>query len=200
MLTDRFRSFAGLLSFLAGAFLPLPSAAFEGFSVTAKSDGHAVSVHAHALVKAPHALIWATLTDYDHLAEFIPGMASSKVLERRGPTAVVEQHGSAGFLFFSYDIEVVVASTEYKPEKIEVTVLKGNLKQLNGHYRVRRGKESGTYVLEWLGTIEPALSMPSFLGVPLIRGNIEDQFRGMVTEIERREALRQAAAAGGVKP
>jgi len=200
MLTGQIRLFARLLPWLAGLALPGTCAAAEDFSVTAHAEGQAVSVHARALVKAPHALIWSTLTDYDHLSEFIPGMASSKVLERRGPTAIVEQHGSAGFLFFSYGIEVVVASTEFKPEKIEVTVLKGNLKQLNGFYRVRRGKESGTFTLEWLGTIEPALSMPAFLGVPLIRGNIEDQFRGMVTEIERREALRQAAAAGESKP
>ena len=60
-----------------------------------------------------------------HLADFIPGMASSKVLERRGPPAVVEQLVSAVFLFFCYAIDLVAASTEFKPLKIEVTMLQG---------------------------------------------------------------------------
>ena len=51
-------------------------------------------------------LVWQTLTDYGRLAEFIPGMRSSRVVERHGAVAVVEQAGEAGFLFFTFPIEV----------------------------------------------------------------------------------------------
>ena len=58
----------------------------EQVSVEASRHGTAVAIKARATIKAPYTLIWQTLTDYDHL-EFIPGMAKSHVIERRGNTA-----------------------------------------------------------------------------------------------------------------
>jgi ribosome-associated toxin RatA of RatAB toxin-antitoxin module len=163
----------------------------EQVSVEASRQGAAVAIEARATIKAPYALIWQTLTDYDHLSEFIPGMITSHVVERRGSAAIVEQTGKAGFLFFTYPIEVVVESREEPPAFIGMRVLKGNLKQLDGGYRIERaGYKDDEFVLRWSGIIEHPVSLPFFITVPLMRANISDQFRAMVKEIERREALR----------
>jgi hypothetical protein len=50
------------------------------------------------------------------------------------------------------------------------------------------------YVLYWSGTIERPALLPPFISVPLMRANIADQLRGMVEEIERREASRMRGA------
>ena len=171
--------------------------AAEGLVVVAEAQGSAVSVDIRATVTAPHAVVWSTLTDYGHLSEFIPGMQSSKITERRGPTAIVEQRGEAGFLVFSYGIDVVVASTEHHPDTIEIRVLKGNLKRLEGRYQVERGEKEGTWTVRWVGLIEPSLSLPQFLNVRLIRGSLVDQFRGMIDEIERRDVVRRTASSKG---
>ena len=171
--------------------------AADGLVVHAEPRGPAVAIDVRATVAAPHALIWSTLTDYGHLAEFIPGMQSSKITERRGATAIVEQRGEAGFMVFSYGIDVVVASTEHHPDTIEVRVLKGNLKRLDGRYQVERGEKEGTWVVSWVGLIEPSLMLPQFLNVRLIRGSIVDQFRGMIDEIERRDVVRRTALTKG---
>jgi len=171
--------------------------AAEGLVVVAEAQGSAVSVDIRATVTAPHAVVWSTLTDYGHLSEFIPGMQSSKITERRGPTAIVEQRGEAGFLLFSYGIDVVVASTEHHPDSIEIRVLKGNLKRLDGRYQVERGEKEGTWTVRWVGLIEPSLSLPQFLNVRLIRGSLVDQFRGMIDEIERRDVVRRTASSKG---
>lgn len=171
--------------------------AAEGMVVAAEARGSAVSVDIRATVTAPHPVIWSALTDYGHLSEFIPGMQSSKITERRGSTAIVEQRGEAGFLVFSYGIDVVVASTEYHPDTIEIRVLKGNLKRLDGRYHVERGEKEGTWTVRWVGLIEPSLSLPQFLSVRLIRGSLVEQFRGMIDEIERRDVVRRTASAKG---
>lgn len=163
--------------------------AADHFAVSAEPRGTAVAVDARATLAVPYGVIWGTLTDYGRLAEFIPGMQSSRIAERRGATAFVEQHGKAGFFPFSYGIDVVVASTEESPGTIEMHAIKGNLKQLSGHYRVDSGGKDGTWVLRWIGLIEPMLPVPHFFGVPIIRDNIAEQFRGMVDEIERRALL-----------
>lgn len=189
-----------ILALIAPAPLLLAAgvaAAAEGMVVVAEARGSAVSVDIRATVSAPHAVIWSTLTDYGHLAEFIPGMQSSKITERRGSTAIVEQHGEAGFLVFSYSIDVVVASTEHHPDTIEIRVLKGNLKRLDGRYQVERGEKEGTWTVRWVGLIEPSIPLPQFLNVRLIRGSLVDQFRGMIDEIERRDVLRRTASSKG---
>ncbi len=150
-----------------------------------------MAINAQATLKAPHALIWATLTDYDHLAGFIPGMTASRVIERRsGGLIIVEQTGAVGLLFFSYPIAVTVESREEPPAFIGIRALKGNLKQLEGAYRIEKvaGKDD-EFVLRWSGLIEPSVAVPFFISVPLMRSNISHQFHGMVSEIERRAAL-----------
>lgn len=169
--------------------------AADDFVVEAQARGSAVAVDARATLSVPHAVIWATLTDYNRFADFIPGMRRSRITERRGPVVIVEQQGEAGFFIFSYDITVVVATTEHPPDVIEINALSGNLKRLEGRYRIESGTTPGMLVLRWTGLIEPAISLPAFIGVPLIRSNIEDQFRGMIDEIERRDALRRMRAA-----
>jgi ribosome-associated toxin RatA of RatAB toxin-antitoxin module len=154
--------------------------------VQAKRAGHAVAVEARATLKAPPELIWATLTDYDHLAEFIPGLRTSRLIGRRGPAAIVEQHGEAGFFIFSYGIDVTVESAEYPPNLIRIHVISGNLRQLDGAYKLAPGEREGTWLLTWSGVIEPSLPVPSFVAVSLMRSNVKAQFSGMVDEIERR--------------
>lgn len=168
----------------------------EQVSVEASRHGTAVAIKARATIKAPYTLIWQTLTDYDHLSEFIPGMAKSQVIERRGNTAIVEQAGEAEFLFFTYPIEVVVEALEEPPAYIGIRVLKGNLKQLDGGYRIEKtGHSDDEFVLRWSGIIEPSTSLPVFITVPLMRATVSDQFRGMVKEIERRQTSRAAKSA-----
>ena len=178
--------------------LMLPAAwnarAAEDISVESIRRDDALEVVCRATIDAPLDLVWQTLTDYDHLADFIPGMRSSQVVERRGSTVVVEQIGEVRFLFITYPIEVTLASTGRPPYTLEVSVVKGNLKRLDGAYRIEP-QGPGRVLLTWNGTIE-ALLMPPLIGEMLMRSNVEDQFRGMVREIDRREALRREKERG----
>ena len=188
------------LAGLAGVLFCSATSAADDLTVQAKRAGHAVAVEARATLTAPADLIWSTLTDYDHLSDFIPGMRASKIIGRRGPAAIVEQQGDAGFLIFSYAINVVVESAEYPPNLIEIHVVSGNLRQLDGAYRLTAGEEGGTWVLSWSGLIEPTLPVPSFLTVDLMRRNVEAQFSGMVAEIERRQTAPEVAEASRSEP
>jgi len=176
------------------ALLLLPLAAggalADNVSVETQRRDGALQVICRAQLDVPAELAWQTLTDYDHLADFVPGMQSSRVISRKGPLSVVEQVGAARFLFISVPIEVTLASTEHPPDTIEARMTKGNLKRLEGVYRIEP-QAGGRVQVSWNGLIE-AESMPPLIGELLMRSAIEDQFRGMVREIERREALRHA--------
>jgi hypothetical protein len=161
----------------------------QDVAVDTQRRGNALAISARATIRAPLSLIWRTLTDYDHLAEFIPGMKRSRLVERRGGTAIVEQIGEARFLVFHYPIDVVLESKEHYPRTIGVRVLAGNLRQLAGAYRI--DTVSGApdeFVLRWQGIIEPDIALPLFITAPGLRGTVTDQFVGMVREIERRQS------------
>jgi ribosome-associated toxin RatA of RatAB toxin-antitoxin module len=156
--------------------------------VKAQVEGGAVRIVASALLRASPAVVWQTLTDYDHLGAFIPGMVTSKVVDRRGVAAIVEQTGEASFLLFSYPLDVTVSSEEYPPYSIRIHALKGNLRRLDGGY-VIVPRADGAIELHWRGVIEPDIFLPALVTKPLLRSVVEAQFRGMVTEIQRRSDL-----------
>ena len=162
----------------------------QNVTLDAQLQGNALAVSAHATIRAPLPVIWHTLTDYDHLADFIPGMKLSRVLQRRGGMVTVEQTGEAKFLIFRYPIAVIVQSDERYPATIGVRLLSGNLRQLAGAYRIE--SVPGTrdqFVLQWEGIIEPDLPVPTSIAAPGLRETLADQFNGMVEEIERRGTL-----------
>lgn len=163
--------------------------AAEDFSVETTRRGTAVEISAYAVIEADYATVWGTLTDYDRLAEFVPGMRASRIVGRRGADLIVEQRGEWRFLFFAVPIEVTVRATAHPPHAIDVRLLKGSLKRLEGGYRVEPAG-GGRIALRWQGLVEPE-SLPPLLGELLMRASIRDQFGGMVREIERREAARR---------
>ena len=165
------------------------ASAAEGVTVEATRRDAAVEVRAHALLEASFDTVWGTLTDYDHLAEFIPGLRSSRVVERKGCLIIMQPAGAALSLFFPYPITLTLFGTARRPSAIDVRVLKGNLRRLDGGYRLER-VDAGKIALRWVGLIEPE-ALPPLLGVLVMRVTIENQFTGMVREIERREAERR---------
>ena len=138
-------------------------------------------------VAAPHAVIWAVLTDYDNTAQWVPGMERSVVLQRKEGGAIVEQRGSANVLFFHLAINSVVDVQELPPDRIEVKLVRGDFKQLNGAYELKKlGDGDARYELRWQGQLELAAAVPGFVAQPLLVSNLKKSFEGLVQEMERR--------------
>jgi carbon monoxide dehydrogenase subunit G len=151
--------------------------------------GDLVEVRAHASIAAPLDVVWSTLTDYERLPQFIPGLKTSKVIARNGATATVQQSGEARFFFLTVPIEVTLESTE-SPPTIAVRRVSGNLKQLQGRYETEVSADGAQVQLRWVGSVAPENGLPPLVGEAMMRRTIRQQFTGMVREIERREAAR----------
>jgi carbon monoxide dehydrogenase subunit G len=158
--------------------------------------GDLVEVRAYASIAAPLEVVWGTLTDYERLPEFIPGLKKSKVIARKGSTATVEQSGEARFMFMTVPIDVTLESTESPPNNIEVRRVSGTLRHLQGRYETEVSADGAQVHLRWIGSVEPENGLPPLVGEALMRRSIRQQFVGMVREIERREAARLALQPG----
>src|SRR4051812_17526922 len=96
-------------------------------TVEAIRKGEFIEVQAKVTIEAPVAIVWGTLTDYERLPEFIPGLRKSRLVSRRGTSVVVEQSGEARFLMFTFPIEVTLEAIEHPRSAIKVRALSGNL-------------------------------------------------------------------------
>ena len=181
---------------LLAAFAPMALAATD-MEVEATRNGQLIEVRARATINAPLSVVWGTLTDYERLPEFIPGLKKSRVIARIGATSTVEQSGEARFLFLSVPIDVTLESTE-RPPNIEVRRIAGTVRYMQGRYETEvLATEPAQVQLRWIGAIAPESELPPLIGEALMRLSIHEQFLGMVGEIERREALRRQNAPDG---
>jgi ribosome-associated toxin RatA of RatAB toxin-antitoxin module len=110
----------------------LASAADARDSVRAWRDEDAVIVQAQADLDAPLQTAWRVLTDYDHYAQFIPDLKSSRVLARSGNTAIVEQKGEAGFFLYPFPLEVTFSVTEVPDTAVRSRAISGTFKEMSG--------------------------------------------------------------------
>jgi ribosome-associated toxin RatA of RatAB toxin-antitoxin module len=157
-------------------------------------DAGRVDLRIRTTVEAPRAVIWAVLTDYGNTARWVPGMASSDVLERMGDGAIVEQSGYATVLFFHLAVHSVVRVTELPPDRIEVGLVKGDFKYLKGAYVIRAlDNADARYELVWHGQLELASQVPGFVAQPLLANNLKDSFEGLVGEVERRAKIARSS-------
>ncbi|OGA23688.1 MAG: hypothetical protein A3I02_16155 [Betaproteobacteria bacterium RIFCSPLOWO2_02_FULL_67_26] len=163
--------------------LAVPAAAAE-ITVHATRDGEVLEVVAVAEFEGNITRTWQVLTDYGRIAEFVPSMEMSRIVSRERNSAVVEQKGEARMLFFSYPINLRLAVTEYPYERIESRAIGGNFRELRGAYALEA--REGRIKLRYTGRLVPDFFIPPLIGTLVLRRNVEETFRAMVNEIERR--------------
>lgn len=146
--------------------------------------GNAYRIASSGTVAASQAVAWRVLTDYDHLADVVPNLKSARVLARDGDKVIVEQVGAARFLLFSRNIRLVVLVHEQAPNKIDVSLLEGDMKVYRCSWELIPLPSGGTRVL-YHATIEPGFYVPGLIGTNLVRKDIASLMAAVLARIER---------------
>lgn len=176
------RRFAILLAALA------TSAAFAADAVTTRveRDGGVLHVSSNLTAAARASTCYATVADLDHLAEFVPGLRSSKVVSPPGVPIELRQVGEARAGPFGVTLDVTLAVRLDPPRTIEFRRIAGNLAQMQGSWTVS-GDDTGCRV-EYRAVMEPEFWVPPLIGPVLMRREIDEQMAGVLAEIVRRES------------
>lgn len=170
------------------------TATAQQLSIESAAQGGVVTVRASAEMQVDPRMVWDVISDYDHLAEFIPDMKSSRVVQRDGDTVIVEQAGEFGFLFFRQPVAVRLLVVEYPTRRILAHALGGNLREMEGRYDLEQ-LPTGAVRLLYEGRVVPDFPVPPIIGTMLMRSELSRQFTAMVKEIMRRDAVARAALA-----
>ncbi|MCQ1548745.1 MAG: SRPBCC family protein [Candidatus Accumulibacter phosphatis] len=169
-------------------------------------DGEIYSVRASAQLAADQRVVWETLTDYERLREFIPGVTRARVLARTGNQLSIEQVGVFSVLFIDLPVRVRLA-VQHLPYTMVLARMDASpldageptLRSFSGRYTlsvVRLAQRAGVR-LDYDAQFELTRPLPVVIGplfgVAAVRGTMRAQFEAMLREIERRQALLVAA-------
>ena len=142
-----------------------------------------------AKIRIPHpvAQVWQVLTDYEALANFIPNLAKSRLLEHPKGGLRLEQVGTQRLLRFNFSARVVLDLDEKFPHEINFNLVEGDFKAFSGSWRLEPyslSDQSGTslcYSLRvWpkrtmpIALIERRLCSDVQLNLLAIRQRVED--------------------------
>lgn len=147
-------------------------------------DGEAYVLNAIIFAPVAPAVAWDVLTDFDHMAQWVPNVAESKVMKREDTSVTIEQHGVAkyGALSFPYTTERKV---ELKPQDaIKSNQLRGSLRRVESMMLLEpEGKGTRlTYHLE----IVPSFLAATVMSKSFLEHEAGEQFGAIVGEMIRR--------------
>lgn len=148
-------------------------------------------------VPVPPREAWSVLTDFEHMADFVPNLESSRILQRSGTRLEVEQAGSLrlGVLPIHYESTRQIDTVPY--QSIRSHTLSGTARLESVMVLTPAG--DGT-LLSYHASAVPDLPVPASLLGSYLGELLESQFKAMGREMVRRAQLSGASAGGEPAP
>ncbi|MGJ5676646.1 MAG: SRPBCC family protein [Nostochopsis sp.] len=117
-----------------------------------------------AKIQIPQSVtqVWEVLTNYEALADFIPSLAQSRLLEHPNGGIRLEQRGSQRFLRMNFSARVVLDLEECFPKEITFQMVEGDFKDFSGSWCLEPcslGQQIGTNLC-YTVKVWPKLTMP----------------------------------------
>ena len=134
--------------------------------------------------------IWAVLTDYNSLSQFIPNLLYSRQLWRRGSVVGLEQEGAQQFIGLSFRAKVELELTEHLEERrLSFVMRKGDFRRFEGLWQLQVDRAGVTTSLLYELTVQGCLGMPIGLIEQRLRDDLAANLRAVEREARRRAAL-----------
>jgi hypothetical protein len=180
----------------------------DDVKVDVRRSGRRFEAEAVLDLAADAQTVWQTITDYDALPCFMPGIHACRVIERRTPTKavehlVVEQRGEFRFLLFAQAITVrlnieheLLRIAQAKAVSVDLGLFKRRaIEVFEGRYELtplggRRGAPRTQ--LRYTAVIGLRLPPPPVIGSAAVRQNLSAQLEAVAQEVARRS--RQTAS------
>jgi hypothetical protein len=184
----------------------------DELNIDVRRTGRSFEAEAVLELAADAQTVWDTITDYDALPGFMPGIHACRVIERRPLTKaaehlVVEQHGEFRFLLFAQAMTVrlniehrLLRVAEAKAVSFDLGLFKRRaIDVFEGRYELtpQIGRSSAPRTqLRYTAVIGLRLPPPPFVGSAAVRQNLSAQLEAVAREVARRSARMQSASIG----
>jgi ribosome-associated toxin RatA of RatAB toxin-antitoxin module len=136
------------------------------------------------------ALCYEVLTDFNRLADFVPGMQSSRIVSPPGEALLLRQVGRTKVAFSEYAFDVTLAVSVDPPRGITFRRMAGSFERMEGGWRVEG--DMARCRIDYRADIEPGFWVPPLMGPLIMRSQVARQIEGLEAEIARRARLANA--------
>lgn len=155
--------------------------------VKVENDGEQIIVKATFTVPAAPQQVWAVLTDFDNISNFISSIQSSKVVGRSGDDIHVSQHAIEKYAFLTISLESVrkINLTPFK--KIHERMISGSMRKMEETTQLL--PEGNHTRIVYHAEIIPDVWILRFIGPHFIENEARKQFQEISNEIIRRKQL-----------
>lgn len=179
-----------MLRYLLLLFAALPLSAPAGQTRVITDIGLAgVNIQAATVVNADASVVWGTLTDYNRLASFVPGMTLSRVISApNAPKKLIEQKGEGGMLSLVIPDHVILAIDERPYARIGFRSVSGWVTSMQGEWVI--SGDRAPVKVGYRAHIVPAIPPPPLLTDDYVQGEIRLRMDAVAREAERRMRLK----------
>lgn len=170
--------------------LALPAAAADDgdIAVKVRKDGETIHVTVDCPVKAPPAVAWDVMTDYENMAGFISNLTQSTVRMHMGNRMQVFQKGKASRGPLSISFENMREIQLVPKSEIRSKLIAGDT--MPAEFVTRIEQRDGVTHVTHTGFYTPSMWVPPGIGPSLIEAETRKQYGEIRAEILKRAQSR----------
>jgi len=179
-----------LAALAAALVLASPAAAADDADILVKvrKDGDVIHVSVDCPVRAPPAVAWEVLTDYDNMSKFIGNLTESAVRMHMGNRLQVSQKGKASRGPLSISFENMREIQLTPKTEIRSKMIAGDA--MPAEFVTRIEERDGVTHVTHTGSYTPSMWVPPGIGPSLIEAETRKQYGEIRAEIVKRAAKR----------
>ena len=157
----------------------------DDINITIQNNGKVIVVDAYYSVPADLQLVWATLTDFNKISNFIKGVASSKITNRTGNTLLVAQTSEIRFSGVSFNFESVGEINLVPFKEFSTRMISGNMSKMAEITKIRSDGDQ-THI-SYHADIVPNMWILKYIGHSFIETEARERLQQVRNEIIRRK-------------
>ena len=154
-------------------------------NIKIQNDGQKIVVDAYYYVPTNPRLVWATLTDFNNIANFTKGVASSKITRRKGNTLRVAQTSEIRFSGVSFNFESIIEVHLVPFKGFSTRMISGNMSKM--HEVTRIDSDGDQTRIYYHADIVPNMWILKYIGHSFIADEAKNRLQQVRKEIIRRK-------------
>ena len=128
-----------------------------------RNDDDSIDVSGAIYIHSAPETIWAVITNYNNLADTMPKVKESRVVEENGNVKIIDQTSKTGVLFIKIKFSTRMAITETFPSTLSFNLVSGDFETFSGKWNLTPHEEENGTFLSWSAKIKPDFSAPGFI-------------------------------------
>ena len=154
-------------------------------SIDVAYDGETYVVTAHMFAPVSRAIAWEVLTDFTHMAAWVPNLRESNVIKPGENQLTIEQHGTAKFGPFSFPYTSVREIVMNPQTTIESRQIQGEMRRQQSLMTLS-ADAGGTQLVYRLELVPTGLAA-RVMSEERLKRDMEEQFTAIVAEMIKRK-------------